>query len=771
MSDHASRPIGARVRRVEDPRLVVGKGCYVDDLQPPGTLYAGFARSLHAHARLLSVDVSAARALPGVVAVYGAADLPEAARETACPQVPAALKGHGWYPLASGKVRFVGEPVAVVVAVDRETATDAAEAVEVEYEPLQAVPDIGSALSGAQSVWDDVPDNRALEITVSHGDVTEAFALADVIVEERFEFSRAAGAAMEPRSLVAAPDPERDGRIVLWDSTQAPHSVRDAVTAHLGMEAADLRVVTPDVGGGFGPKGRTYPEEFVLVALARRHGAPIKWVATRTEDLLTTGQGRAQIHEVRMAARSDGTILGFRDRITQDIGAYTPGGLPHPLNTLRHTVGPYVMPAAQIQIVGVYTNAVMTCPLRGGGRPEGVFAVERALDRMADRLGMDRVEIRRRNFIPKAAFPYTTGLVVGGRPVIYDSGNFPLYLEKTLDAVDVDAFRRRQTAERAQGRYLGLGISAFIESTGVGDEEASLTLEDDGAVTVSVGSPSQGQGHATAFAQVAAAQLGIDVDRVHYTSGDTAAVNTGTGTFASRMGIYGGNAVLQGSLELREKILSIASDLMEIASSDLEIHDGRVSVRGFPERGMRFEDIAQAAFSRGDQLRVCYVYQPERHSAWAGGVQAAIVEIDPDTGRVSVERYIVVHDAGTLINPTIVEGQIHGGVAHGIGNVLHDSFVYDHTGQPQTATFADYTLPQAADVPEIEIIHVETPSPFNPLGVKGCGEGGTIGALPTLASAIEDALQPFGVRINRLPVSMEEIATTVLSSTRSSLGC
>lgn len=762
MSRQLDGPLGARIRRVEDPALVRGEGTYVDDVRLPGTLFAAFVRSPHAHARILSLDVSAARDVPGVVDAYGPTDLPEVAGETTSPSMPPALKGHGWRPLTSEIARFVGEPVAVIVAGTQEAAADAVDAVEVEYEPLDAVVGVDAGLEGGLLVWDDVPGNLGLDMTVSYGDVDAAFAAADVIVEERFSFARAAGAAMEPRSALAAPDDQVDGRIVLWDSTQAPHSVRDAITRYLDLEPGALRVVTPHVGGGFGPKGRTYPEEFVLVALARRLGVPIKWVATRTEDLLTTCQGRGQVHEVHLAARSDGTILGFRDRIVQDMGARTPGGLPHPINTLRHTVGPYCRSAGEVRIMGVYTHAVPTCPLRGGGRPEGVFAVERALDRLADRLGMERAEIRRKNFIPADAFPYATGLTIAGAPVVYDSGNFSLYLEKTLAAIDPAAFRTKQAGARRNGRYLGLGISAFIESTGAGREEADLALQEDGTVAVTVGSPSQGQGHATAFAQVAAQRLGVPVDGVTYVSGDTDAAPVGTGTFASRMAVYGGNAVLVGAEELRARILELASDLLEVAPEDLEIAGGRVSVRGMPDRGVGFEEIGGEAGLRGQDLRVKSVFQPDRQSAWAGGVQAAIVEVDAETGRVRVDRYVVVHDAGTIINPTIVEGQIHGGVAHGIGNVLHDAFYLDPSGQPQTSTFADYTLPQAGDVSDIEIEHVETPSPFNPLGIKGCGEGGTIGALPTLAAAIEDALRPFDIQINDLPVSMQDISAKIL---------
>jgi CO/xanthine dehydrogenase Mo-binding subunit len=725
-------------------------------------LYAGFVRSPHAHARIVGVDPSTARALPGVAAVHSAIDVPELGRATPVAPLPPGLNGKGLFPLAKDAVRYVGEPVAVVLAEDPTALADAIDAVEVRYESLDAVVDVETAIKGALLVWEDVPGNRALEMTTGFGDVDAAFGRADVVVEDHFTFARSAGAAMEPRAVAAAPEGEESVKLTVWDSTQAPHNVRNALAGYLGLDADEVRVVAQDVGGGFGPKGRVYAEEYVVAALALRHGRPVSFTATRTEDLMTTAQGGGLTVHGQIAARSDGRILAFRHHIVQDAGAYTAGGLAAPMNTTRHLIGPYRVPAAEIRVTALYTNRIMTSPLRGGGRQNGIFTVERLMDRLAERLSMDRAEVRRRNFIPPEAFPHDTGLPsAAGGTAVYDSGRYPEYLDGALEAIEYEQFRREQEEARKEGRYLGLGLAAFIESTGVGSEGARAELEEDGSVTVYVGSPSQGQGHATAFAQVAAERMGVPFEAVRIVSGDTGALPFGTGTFASRMGLYGGNAVSLAARDLRERILQLAAHCLEISPEDLELVDGRVRVKGVPERGMALDDLARVGTERGERLEASSSFEPSRQSVWAGGVNAAVVEVDVETGKVAVRRYVVAHDSGRIVNPTIVDGQVQGAVAHGLGVALLEECVYDEEGRPTTATFADYLLPGAGDVPPVDTAHFETPSPFNPEGIKGVGEGGTIGAIPTLVSAIEDALSPFGIKLRDVPVRQEEIALTI----------
>jgi carbon-monoxide dehydrogenase large subunit len=749
-------PIGSRIPRIEDARLVRGEGSYVADL-PLDALHVGFVRSPHAHAHILSVNTEAARTHPGVVAIHAAADLPELKKRLESGDSPDV---RGYYPLAIDTVRYVGEPVAVVLGADAGAVADAVEAVEVEYGPLEAVTDPEAALEGGTLVWADKPRNVALDLSLGFGDAATAFREAEVIVEHSFTFERSAAAAMEPRAVAAAPG-DGEVRVHLWDSTQAPHNIRAALAAYFDLPEAAVRVTVPDVGGGFGPKGRTYPEEIVVAALAMRHGRPVRWIATRTEDLMTTGQGRGQIHHARLAARADGRILGIEDRIIHDAGAYTPSGLGIVFNTIRHLIGPYHVPALSAHLLGVFTNKTVASALRGGGRPEGVFMVERLLDRLAERLELDRAEIRRRNFIPPEEFPHETGLRLQGRPVVYDSGDFPCYLETALEAIEYETFRQRQAEARNRGEYLGLGLAAFIESTGVGPEGARAGLDAEGKLHIAVGSPSTGQGHFTTFAQIAAEGMGVAIDDITFSSGDTSADPAGTGTFASRMTFAGGNAVATAVGELKRMVLERAANLLEAAPGDLEIVEGCVTVRGYRERGVALAKVWAAARSAGEDLTASIQFTPQQSSAWAGGANAAVVRVDVETGRIEIERYVVVHDSGVLINPMLVEGQVVGGVAHGIGNVLYEACLYSPEGQYLSSTFADYALPQFDNVPLVEIHHMESASPFSPLGVKGTGESGTIGALPALISAIEDALAPFAIRIDRMPVYPQDIALRI----------
>ncbi len=756
--------LGTRVRRVEDPRLVRGAGQYVGDIHMPGMFHVGFVRSPYPCARISSWDLSAARATPGVIGAFSSADLPALGRAAPFGHMPPDLKGHGVFPLAVDKVRYQGEAVVAVVGEDPYALSDALEAVEIEYEPLDPVASIDEAVDGARLVWEDVAGNIASEAAVGFGTVDETFDDAPIMIEESFTFPRAACGAIEPRAVMAAPDGEHGERLTVWSSTQAPHGVRNNLAEHLGLEAEEIRVIAPNVGGGFGPKGRTYPEEYTLAVLALHLGKPVQWVATRTEDLETTAHGRGQVHHARLAADVEGHILAIEDHIIQDAGAYTPGGVIVPFNTARHLLGPYRVPAARARMTGVYTNRVMTSPLRGGGRPQGIYVMERLLDRLAERLELDRAEVRRRNLIPPEAFPYDTHMPSGGdTTIVYDSGNYPAYLDRLLQAIDYTGFREQQDEARKTGRYLGLGLTVFIEATGTGAEGARVEVNEDGTVGVFVGSPDNGQSHATTFGQMAAERLGVDLAAVQVVSGDTGAFPWGTGTFASRMGQYGGNAVSLAARAVNERALRVAADMLEIAAEDLELHDGSVTVRGVPGRSVTLADVAREVQARGDRLQETRPFQQHPPSTYAGGANAAIVEVDGETGLVRILRYIVVHDSGTIVNPTVVEGQIHGGVIHGVGNALYEQFVYGTSGDLLNPTFADYDLTMIGDAPDIEIIHFETPSPYNPEGIKGAGEGGTIGGIPTIVSAVEDALRPFGIKINDVPIQPQELARQMLA--------
>ena len=740
--------IGERVRRLDDPPLLRGEAHFVDDL-PLDAWHVGFVRSLYAHARVSHLDLSTARSLPDVIGVYAADDLPETREPTPVTPTSPHARAHGFYPLAPRIVRYVGEPVAVVVARNREAMADAVAAAEIEYEPLPPVVDPEHALDGEALVWDDAPQNILDEMSAGYGDAAAAFSAADLVVEGRYAFPRAAGASLEPRGVAAAME---GGTLTLWDSTQSPHNVRSAVAEYFDLGEAHVRVIAPHVGGGFGPKGRSYPEEIVLAALARRLNHPVRWVATRTEDLQATGQGRGQIHRARLALRRDGTLLGLDDRIVYDAGAFGSGaGIA--ANTVRHLIGPYHLPALHAHVTAVYTNKCPGAALRGGGRPEGVYVMERLLDKAAGRLGLDPAEIRRRNFLPADVFPHDTGLRLNDAPVIYDSGDFPRYLREALELAGYDEMRRQQAELRRAGRCVGIGLVAFIESTGAGFEEARVSVQEDG-VTVTVGSPSTGQGHATTFAQIAAQHLGVPVPSVRVISGDTTQAD-GIGTFASRMTYDGGNAVGIAAREVAERLRETAAELLEAAPEDIVLADGRAAVRGVEERSIHLNQVIRAASSH--ELTAFHRFAPEHHSVWAGGVTIVMAEVDAETGRVQILRYVVVHDSGTLINPTNVEGQIHGGVVHGIGNVLFDACVFGEDGQNLTSTFADYSIPTFDTAPAIEIKHLQTPSPFGPEGAKGTGESGTIAAIPAMVSALEDALRPYGAELHDLPLPPETL--------------
>lgn len=758
----AAAPIGERLKRQEDPRLLRGEGQHVGDLRLPGMLHAAFVRCPIGHAHIRRLSLERARAVPGVVVAFGARDLAVLGKPLPALFQQPGIEGRMPTPLAREEVRYAGEAVAVVLAGDPYRAADGADAVEADFEPLPLVIEPEEALrDGAPLVHADVPGNIAGRLTRGYGDVEAAFRDAPVVVRERFRAERAAGASIETRGVVAMPGGEGDLALTMWDSTQAPHNVRRSVAQTLDLPPERVRVITPDVGGGFGPKGRFYEEEATVAALALHLGRPVRWQATRHEDMLSTYQGRGLIAESELAADAEGRILGLRVRLLQDCGAYLPTGMIVPQNSAQHLLGPYRIPACAFEIVGIYTNKAPLTPLRGGGRELGVFVTERMLDRLAQRLGVDPSIVRRRNVLQPEEFPYDTRYPArAGGTVIYDSGDYPGCLQRARELIDYEGIKQAQEEERRRGRYRGVAVTLFLESTGLDRESARAKLGADGGITLTVGSPSNGQSHATTMAQMCAAQLGVPVELIAYRSGDTALMEQGTGTFGSRMAVMAGNASAGAGRDLKRKILEAAADELEAAPGDLELVEGTLRVRGVPDWGMALPDLARRLSQQGwlDELSALYVFEPEQPTSFAGGAHAAVVEVDVETGWVRVEQYVVVHDCGTTINPLVVEGQVHGGVAHGLGNALGEAMLYDHGGRLQTDSFHRYVMPLAEWVPHIEVEHHESPSPFNPAGIKGAGEGGTIGALPTIVAAVEDALAPLNLRLNDLPLRFEDLA-------------
>jgi aerobic carbon-monoxide dehydrogenase large subunit len=765
-----TRYFGASVSRREDPRLLRGSARYVDDIKLPGLLHATIVRSPHAHARIRTIRVEAARARPDVAGVYGFADL--AAWMKPLPTAgaaPASLASHiglhtrvtPQYPLARDRVRFVGEPVAVVVARSRAAAEDAAEQVEVEYEPLPAVVETEAALAPeAPRLFPEWDSNVALRFTHAIGNSEAAFQAADVVVRERFRVHRYTGVPVECRGMVVEPHPV-EPHLTLWDATQFPHFVQSALVEVLGWPAHRIRVAAPDVGGGFGVKANLYPEEVLIPLVAMQLRKPVKWIEDRREHLMTAIHSREQVHDIEIAAMRDGRIVAVRDRLLVDQGAYNAWGIVQPYNTVAHLLGLFRIPnfAAEAQVV--LTNKSPHAPYRGAGRPEAVFVMDRAVDRLAQALGLDPAELRRRNFVPAAAMPYDTGqLYRDGQPLIYDSGNFPEALEKALEAIGYEAFRSEQETLRAQGIYRGIGISSYIEGTGVGPYEgATVAVDASGGVVVATGACSQGQGHETTFAQLAADAIGVPVERVTVINADTAEIPMGVGTFASRSAVVAGSAVHEAAGRVRDKLAQAAGALLEAAADDIDIDEGQAFVRGAPQSAVSLARVVQAAlptFAAPGPVEADFaatVYRQVPTVTYASAVHVVLVEVDVATGAVQLLRYVVAHDCGRVINPMIVDGQIYGGVAQGIGGGLYEELIYDAAGQFLSGSLMDYLLPTAVEVPPIDIIHLEYPSPRNPLGIKGVGEGGAVSPPAAIANAVEDALRPFGVCIREAPLS------------------
>ena len=770
--------VGRRMKRKEDPRLITGRGSYTDDIVLPGMLHAAVVRSPEAHARITSIDVEAARARPGVHAVLTAADLQ---LESGLPMawVPPGVDVNApeHWPLAKEVVKHVGDAVAVVVGDDRYSVVDAAEDVIVEYEPLQVITDPEAALEeGSPLVHEDLGSNKVHEWTLGGGDIEAGFAEADVIVERRVENHRTSGAPIEPRAVVAD---YKAGNLTMWSSTQVPHFLRLFLALMLGQNEERIRVIAPEVGGGFGAKLQIYAEEPLMALCSKVTGRPVKWVETRSEHMMVSHHGRDQVATMRMGFKQDGTLTAIHAKIVADFGAY--------LMLLTPTIpslgafvmsGVYRCPAVQTDIVGVFTNKVSTDAIRGAGRPEATHMIEATMDQAAQELGIDRLELRRRNFIPKEDFPHETAL-----GIVYDSGDYAGALDLLLQRFDLDAFKREQEQARAEGRYLGVGFSTYTEICGLAPsrvtgpsgfglqtglwESAMVRVHLSGAVTVYTGTSPHGQGHETGFAQIVADRLGVDPQQVEVIHGDTGTGPQGLGTYGSRSLSVGGEAIVKATEKVIDKIKKVVAHELEAAPEDVELQDGKFSIKGSPDKGMTLAEASGAAYipenlpeGMEPGLEETAFYDPSNF-VFPFGAHACVVEVDPETGKIDVRRYVAIDDCGPAINPLLIDGQVHGGIVHAIGQALYERIAYDENGQLVTGTFADYALPSAADVPSFETDRTETPSPTTSMGVKGVGEAGTIAATPAVLNAVVDALRPLGVDYIQMPLSPMRVWETI----------
>ncbi|MCK4178094.1 xanthine dehydrogenase family protein molybdopterin-binding subunit [Aciditerrimonas ferrireducens] len=738
--------LGNWVPRVEDPRLLTEGGRYVDDLRLEGAVHAHFVRAPLAHGEIRGIDVEEARRAPGVVAVLTAEDLGLGPLPVMGPP-PMARP-----PLATGRVRFAGEPVAVVVAETRAQAVDAAELVGVDLEPLPALVDPERALAGEVLLFPEAGTNVCGEVAPGPDDEAELFAGCDVVVRQRIVNQRLAPCPLEVRGAAAAVG--EDGRLTLWMTTQHPHGDRDAVAAALGLEPSALRVVAPDVGGGFGSKIATYPEQIVVAALARRLGRPVRWTETRSESMLNLGHGRAQIQQVAIGGTRDGRVLALSLEVLQDAGAYPALGAFLPNLTRMMATGVYDVPKVRFRATSVVTTTTPVVAYRGAGRPEAAAAIERAMDLFAAEIGMDPAEVRRRNFVAPDRFPYTTR--VG---TTYDSGDYPGALTRLLDALDYPALRAEQARRRAEGstRQLGIGLSTYVEVTGAvpGAELGAVEVRSDGTAVVRAGTFSHGQGHATAFAMLVADRLGIPLERIEFRQGDTDEVPRGMGTYGSRSLQSGGVAVVQAAEAVLAEARRLAAERLEANPEDIVAdQQGRgLHVAGAPARTVGWDEVVAAA---GGRLVQEVDFAPPGPT-FPFGAHAAVVEVDVETGAVRVVRMVAVDDAGTLLNPLLAAGQVHGGLAQGVAQALLEEFVYDDDGNPLTANLADYPMVSATELPSFERIVMETPTPLNELGAKGIGESGTIGSTPAVQNAVCDALAHLGVRHLDMPTRPERV--------------
>jgi aerobic carbon-monoxide dehydrogenase large subunit len=762
--------LGAPLRRLEDPRLLRGQASFLEDVTLPRQLHVAFVRSEHPHARLERVDSSAALALPGMVAAVDA----RALGPTPVPRIHATVSHPALRPcaqpiLADGVVRYVGEPIAAVVAEDRSTAEDGRAAIIVDYSPVDPVPSAERAIAdGAPLLHPELGDNLAGSFEVRVGDLEAQFARAARVVRGRFYVQRYTGMPLEPRGVVAAWDAGQQ-QLTLWSSTQWPHTLRESLAVLLGLPQHNIRVIAPDVGGGFGIKQDVYPEEVVLSLLAMRTERPVKWVETRREHLLTAVHAREQWHDMELAVDGEGVILAMRADVLSDQGAYTRSlGILCPSLTAAGLPGPYRFHHYSCRVRVALTNKAPAAAYRGAGQPEAVFATERIVDCVAQAMELDPADVRRKNFIRPDEFPWDVGTESAQVPVVYDSGNYAAGLRHALDLADYTERRKEQAAERARGsagRLLGLGLAAYVMLTGLGPyESGDLRVDPSGKVRLVTGASPHGQGTATALAQIVADELGLVPGDVSVTHGDTQAIPYGVGTYASRNAVVAGNAAACAARSVRDKAVRLAAYLLETAPDDLEFVNGGVQVRGAPPRRLSLGELA-AACSPGRPLPdgmepglAALAYFTAPRATFASGIQCAWVEVDRDTFEVRILDYCVVSDAGPLINPLIADGQIVGGVAQGIGGALYEELAYDAQGQMLAASLLDYCMPSAHQLPPVRVAHLYTPSPLNPLGLKGLGEGGAMAPPAALANAVEDALAPVGVKINATPLTPARLA-------------
>ena len=765
-----AKHFGARVARLEDPALLTGRGRFVDDIKLPDVLHACFVRSPHPHARIRAIDAAAARAMPGVRAVLTADDLPARMARGQIPMLvpnPSIKTPRTQLALAREEVCYVGETIAAVIAQSRYLAEDAAAAVAVDFETLPAVSDCRDAVRpGAPRVHGDLSSNVAAVVPMSYGDVDAAFAGAAHVFEEEFFLHRGGAMTLEGRAVLASYDAVAD-LLTVWSSTQTPHLCRGTLADLFERDLESIRVIAPLVGGGFGTKAPFYAEEAVIPAAAMILGRPVTWQEDRREHFLSATQERDQHWQAAIAVDADGKILGLRGTMLHDTGAYLPWGIIVPYIAATTFPGPYVVPAYSLTATVALTNRVPTTVVRGAGRPQAVFAMERLLDRVARELKLDRAEVRTRNMIRPEQMPYSVGLIFrDGKPLVYASGDFPKSQSRALALSDYRGFPARQAAARAARRYLGIGIANYVEGTGLGPfEGVTVRVLPNGKVAVATGATSQGQGTRTTLSQIVADEVGCRLADIVMTAGDTAAIAQGIGAFASRQAINAGSSALIAGGNVRNQIVALAARVLGVAEGDIDVADGAATARGGNRPSLSLGELARLAqgmpgfsFRPGQAPgleHTAYFTPPQ--ASYCNGTHVAVVDVDPFTGGVKLLDYTVAHDSGNIINPLIVDGQVQGGVAHGIGNALFEWMKYDHDAQPLTTSFQDYLLPAAPDVPPCRIEHVETPNPLNPLGVKGAGEGGTIPAPAAIVSAIEDALSPFRVRFAEMPLTPDRI--------------
>jgi len=773
---------GKSILRNEDQALLTGQAMFVDDVNLPGMLHVAFLRSDYAHARIQKIDISEAINLPGVIAVYTANDLGEYWKPGPLLVSPPPIKNvifneRTQVPLAKDKVRHAGEAIAIVVAENRYVAEDALEKIVIEMDPLDTVVDLENALaSNAILVHEDLDSNIAAHVVQQKGDYNSIKSKADLIIKRRFYYDRGAAAAMENRGIVANWD-DKSQRLTVWDTTQAPIPIRNGLSWMLGLSEYQVQVIAPFIGGGFGPKIMMfYPEEVLIPWISMQLKRPVKWIEDRQENFFATTQERGQIHDAELAITKDGRILGVHDVFLHDTGAYNPYGLTVPINSQCTLLGCYEVPNYYSEFKSVFTNKTIVTPVRGAGRQHGVFVMERLLDIAAKELNIDRIEIRKKNFLTPDVFPHNHEILFQDfAPLVYDSGNYQPALEKAVEMIGYEKFiKEDQSRYRSEGQHVGIGIVSYVEGTGIGPYEgARVQVETSGKVSVATGVGTQGQGHFTSFAQIVADQLGVGVQDVSVITGDTREFNWGTGTFASRGAVVAGNACHAAAVAVRVKILKLASQILEVKEEDLVLEKGKVFVRDMPKKTITLGDLAvranplRGAVKPGTEpgLEATAYFGPEGGTT-ANGVNAMIVEVNPDTMMIEIKKLVFVHDCGKVINPIILEGQIHGGVAHGIGNSYYEQLVYDSNGQLLNASFMDYLIPTATDVPNIESDHIETPSPLNPLGIKGAGEAGAIPVGPLFVQAVEDALSDYGIEICEIPLSPNRLFELIQESSK-----